>query len=587
MKGVWSLNELYDSFESKKFKTDIEICEGKIREISEYARDNLCDGSGAAIKLETFLRLYNGLMGLLEQLLYYAHLTMSTDVTSLPAIKTMDALEAMDALLAEPKAAVIGFVSKIPDLGAVIQSSEYLSEHSFAINEMKDKAKRLLAPEAEACIAKMEITGSGAWERLREQITATLFIDITIDGKAKREPLSVIRNYAYSPDGKLRKNAYERELAAYETVETPIAACLNAIKGEVITVSGLRGYASPLEMTLENERMDKKTLDALMAAIRKYQPVFNRFLKHKAKLLGKDKLPFFDLFAPLGSLDIKYTFSGAKAFVYKNFSSFSPRLGAFAKRAFDNKWIDVYPRAGKVGGAFCASIHKIEESRILMNFGGSFSDVTTLAHELGHGYHNECLRGQSFINCEYTMPIAETASTFCETLVINAALKNADKEASLAIINTDLTNAAQVITDIYSRYLFELKVFELRAKGPLSADELKGLMANAQKEAYGDALDDNFLHPGAWIPKAHYYHAHTNFYNFPYAYGFLFSKGLYAEYLKKGSAFADDYDALLSVTGRETLRGVGQKAGIDVRDKAFWENALKLVADEIELFVNM
>lgn len=588
MENRWSLNELYESFESDKFKSDFNAYKRVLDELTAYAKDNFKESGNEKQKLEGYIGIYLEVSKYADLLLSYSYLVSAVDVMNETAVKNADILEELTTLSTEPEVAALNFIAKIDDLAEIINSSELLKEHEFVLNEMKEKTKHLLSAPEELCIAKMETTGSGAWEKLRDQVTATLGVNITINGEEKTEPLTVIRNYAHSSDAALRKNAYECELKSYEKIDKSVAACLNAIKGEVLTVSKLRGYASPLDMTLKNARMDRETLDSLLTMIQKYLPAFRRYLKHKAKLLGhKGSLPFYDLFAPVGSADMEYTFDEAKEFVYKNFLKFSPRLGDFAKRAFDSNWIDVYPREGKTGGAFCAGIHPIEESRFMLNFGGTFSDVSTLAHELGHGYHNEALRGQSVLNSSYTMPIAETASTFCETLIINSALEGASKEMSLAILDADLTGAAQVIVDIYSRYLFETKVFESRPDGSLSVNALKDLMIWAQKEAYGDGLDENLLHPYMWAPKGHYYSAHTNFYNFPYAYGFLFSKGLYAKFLNDGPSFAKEYDALLASTGRNSLRDVGLMAGIDVRTESFWESSLKLVESEIDQFIEI
>lgn len=588
MENQWSLNELYESFESEKYKTDFEAYKKILNELSAYAKENFNAPGNEKQKLEGYIKIYLEVSRLADLLLSYSYLVLSVDVMNEAAAKNLDVLEELSTLSTEPEVMALNFIAKIEGLNEVINSSKLLKDHEFVLNEMKEKTEHLLSAPEEICIAKMETTGSGAWEKLRDQVTATLNVDITINGEKKSEPLTVIRNYAHSSDAELRKNAYQCELNAYDKVEKPVAACLNAIKGEVLTVSKLRGYASPLDMTLKNARMDSQTLDSLLSAIKKYLPVFRKYLRHKAKLLGHTgALPFYDLFAPIGKADMKYTYDESKAFVYKNFSTFSSRLGEFAKQAFDNNWIDVFPREGKTGGAFCAGIHPIGESRFMLNFGGTFSDVTTIAHELGHGYHNECLKNETAFNCTYTMPIAETASTFCETLIINSALLGASRDMALTILDADLTDATQVIVDIYSRYLFESKVFESRAEGSLSINELKEAMLWAQKEAYGDGLDENLLHPYAWVPKSHYYYAHSNFYNFPYAYGFLFSKGLYAKYLKEGAAFTADYDALLASTGKDTLRGVGLRAGIDVREESFWESSLKLVENEINRFMEI
>jgi oligoendopeptidase F len=293
------------------------------------------------------------------------------------------------------------------------------------------------------------------------------------------------------------------------------------------------------------------------------------------------------MFAPMGNVDMQFSYEEARDYVVKNFRTFSDKLADFAANAFDKRWIDAEPREGKRGGAFCSNLQVIKESRILANFTGSFSNMTTLAHELGHGYHGSCLTDQSYLNSEYTMPIAETASIFSETIIKNAALKESSAEEAFSILENDIGDAGQVIVDIYSRFLFESEVFRHRAEGSLSVNDLKSIMINAQKEAYGDGLDENNLHPYMWVNKPHYYYPETNFYYFPYAFGLLFAKGLYVEYLKRGQSFVEDYDRLLSITGKNRIADVATTMGIDIRNIDFWRSSLKLIENDIEKFISL
>ncbi|MBZ4668564.1 MAG: family oligoendopeptidase, partial [Defluviitaleaceae bacterium] len=378
------------------------------------------------------------------------------------------------------------------------------------------------------------------------------------------------------------------ELKAYDKIAEASAASLNGIKGEVITESKMRGYHSPLEMTLIHSRMDQETLDAMFSSIMESLPSFRKYLKKKAELLGhKNGIPFYDLFAPMGEVEMKFTYEEAKDFIVKNFSKFSPALGNFAKNAFEKRWIDAEPRDGKRGGAFCSNIHAIKESRILSNFTGTFNDVVTLAHELGHGYHGECLKNETYLNSDYPMPIAETASIFAETIIINAALKEASPEEAFAILESDLMSSTQVIVDIYSRFLFEDELFKRREHGSLSVNELKKMMLESQKEAYGEGLDENYLHPYMWVCKPHYYYADYNYYNFPYAFGLLFSKGLYALYLERGETFVKEFDDLLAATGKSNLVDVAKKMNIDLHSVEFWKNSLKLIEKDIDKFIHL
>ncbi len=302
--------------------------------------------------------------------------------------------------------------------------------------------------------------------------------------KAKNQPITMIRSYAYDEDRDKRKSAYEAEVKALGSIASISASALNAIKGEVVTVADKRGYKAPLDMTLNSSRMDQETLDAMMTAIKEYLPSFRAYLKKKSDLLGhKGSLPFYDLFAPIGEVNMTYTYDEARDFVINNFGAYSSTLGTFAKTAFDEDWIDPFPREGKVAGAFCSNIHSKKQSRIMSNFNGSFNDVSTLAHELGHGYHGDCLKDVVPANSDYPMPLAETASIFCETIVTNAALEKASDQEKLVILENSVMSANQVIVDIYSRFLFESTLFEGRKTASLSVDELNTAMLNAQKRS--------------------------------------------------------------------------------------------------------
>lgn len=588
MELSWSLDELYTSFDSEAFKQDISKCTKLAHEIKQWVMENTADKDRPKSKIEEFIDKMINFSSIISRLSGYAYLTQSVDAKNRKADKIIEELEKIASELAEPETVFQKWISSLENLEEIIASSKLLSEHKFYLMEKVDQSRHMLSDKEEALIAKMESTGSNAWTRLQNLLTSTLLVDVVLDGEKKQIPLQAARNLAYDKDASVRKAAYEAELKSYEKIKDSSAACLNGIKGEVITLAEMRGYGSPLEKTLTDSRMDKETLDAMLTAIKEFLPCFHRYFSKKAELLGHSNgLPFYDLFAPIGKCDMVFTYDEAKDFIIRNFKTFSSKLSDFAANAFEKRWIDAEPKEGKRGGAFCYNLHVIKESRILTNFSGSFSDVTTLAHELGHGYHGHCLNQESILNCGYPMPLAETASNFCETIVKNAALNSASNEEALAILENDISDAGQVIVDIYSRYLFESEVFERRKTGPLSSDELCEIMIDSQKKAYGKGLDHNQLHPYMWVCKPHYYYAKRNFYNFPYAFGLLFAKGLYAEFLKRGSAFVEEYDKLLAATGKNNIADVAGMVGIDVRSTEYWRSSLKLIEQDIEKFLSL
>jgi pepF/M3 family oligoendopeptidase len=316
-------------------------------------------------------------------------------------------------------------------------------------------------------------------------------------------------------------------------------------------------------------------------------PAFRRYFHAKARRLGKDKLAWWDLFAPLGKREQRNSWDETRTFIVANFATFAEDLAELTERAFDRRWIDAEQRTGKRGGAFCMEVPLTRESRILTNFDGSLDQISTVAHELGHAFHNECAfqAGKTMLQMQTPMTLAETASIMCETIVTEAVLaKAADPEEELAILENMLSGQAQVIVDIYSRYLFEQEVFIRRAQSELTADELCDIMRRAQEATYGDGLDSRYLQPYMWTWKPHYYSAELSFYNFPYAFGLLFATGLYAIYEQRGAAFVDDYKELLAATGEAPAAELAARFGIDLRSQQFWADSLAVIERKIDRY---
>lgn len=584
----WSLKELYPSFESQEFKFDMDKLTIKIIEVNDWANEIIKDNNDMLVKLEEYIKRYSKLTELISKIGAFIQLSISVNTKDIEALRYSDIFEKKLTHMVEASTKIERYISNIDNIDCIIEKSELLKAHEYVLKSIIEQSKYLLSDKEESIIANMKNTGSNAWSKLKDNLISSLMVEIKENDEVKEYPLTVVLNMAEDKSEEVRKRAYEAEIASYKKVEEGVAAALNGIKGEVLTVCDFRGYKSPLEKTLLDSRMDEESLNAMLDAMKESLPVFRKYLRRKAEMLGhKNGLPFYDLYAPVSNADMKFTYDEGAKFVVKNFRTFSDNLGDFAQKAIDNNWIDVEPREGKVGGAFCAGLHFIGESRILLNYGGSFGDVVTMAHELGHGFHGECLKNEAILNSEYPMPIAETASTFCETIIKKAAIKEANKSEALAILEAEICDCTQVIVDIYSRFLFEKSVFEARKESALTVSQIKELMLEAQREAYGDGLDLEYLHPYMWAWKPHYYDADYNYYNFPYAFGLLFAKGLYAEYLKKGESFTSEYERLLSITGKNKIADITKEVGIDIHNKEFWRNSLKTIEEDIEKFIEL
>ena len=573
MSTEWSLKEIYPSFESEEFQRDFERF-SNFREVFNglTLEDNLESIKAAIAALEEFSVLSSRLGN-------YINLTLTANTTDETANKYRTLFGNAYAALNSAYTKVYKFIGSVE---TDITADENLKDYEFYFAEAKQQYKHLLSDELEDVIAKFSISGGDGWEQLFEAMTS----GVEGEFKGEKVTLSEIRNMAYDADAAVRKEAYETELKMYDTIKEPIAFALNNIKQQVLTETSLRGFESPLAQTLEASRMSRQTLDALLEAIREYLPQFRAYLKHKASLLGHENgLPFYDLFAPIGESSRRFTIEESKEFLLENFKGFSEDLAQMTKEAYENNYIDFLPRKGKVGGAFCSNLPFIKQSRILTNFSGSLSDVVTIAHELGHAYHGLHIENHRVLNQEYSMPVAETASTFNENIVMNTVINEASDAEKVALLESQLQDTTQIIVDIYSRYLFESAVFENREKSFMFSKDLEQLMLDAQKEAYGDGLDPDAMHPYMWACKPHYYSSGLSFYNFPYAFGGLFSKGLYAIYQEQPEGFVEKYQELLRATTVTSAEDTAKVLGVDVTDSAFWKKALAQVADNIEQFI--
>lgn len=572
----WNLDDLYKDF-NKEFDLDVSLVE---KLIEKYNKLELKEES----ILVEYVNIQEELTVLFRRLAAYCSLRTSTNVTDKEATQKMALLQNLSNKMTLKDVLFSRFLLTIKDINKVLEKYS-LSHYNYVFDRMIKNAKRLLTEKEEVLYSKMKMVSSDSWSRLQKLLTSNLIATY----RGEEVTLSYIRNLAYEEDQSVRKDAYFAELESYKKVEDTLALTISNIKREVNIINELRGYNNPLEKTLETSKMKKESLDAMLSAMKDYLPEFQKYFKAKAEYLNhKNGLPFYDLFAPLGSMDVNYDYENAKKIIVDNFNSFSPKLANFAQKAFDNNWIDVQPYKGKVGGAFCSNLPFMKQSRILLNYTGSLSDVSTLAHELGHGYHGEIISENKILNTSYPMPLAETASILCETIVMNNLMNNLEKDDELlSVLEISLQNDSQVIVDIMSRYLFEEKVITNTTDKTLDAKTLNEYMIESQKQTYGKGLDENFMHPYMWACKGHYYSAGLNYYNFPYAFGLLYAKGLYALYLEDKEQFIEKYDKMLLMTTTSDVEDVALSMGIDVTKKEFWLSSLEIIKKDINKFVEL
>ncbi len=593
----WDLSNVYPSLESEEFKAAVENYKKQVAALEKFFKSNLSK-TNAKTKAKDLAPLVgkaidqiNKIQSLSATIVPFIYSYVTTDSRDKLAMKALSEFEQASLPMTQLMTKFTAWLGTIaPKLDKVIAHNQSVADHAFMLKEAAEQSKYLMSDAEEALAAELSLSGGNAFGKLQGTVTSQLSVDFELDGKTEKLPMPALINLRSHPDEATRRRGYEAENQAWETIKETLAACLNGVKGEAKTLNKKRGRKDAIHSSLDAARMDRKTLDAMLSAMRDSFPMFREYFHTKAKRLGKEKLAWWDIFAPMGKTDKVYSFEEARDFILENFGKFSPDLAAFAKRAFDNRWIDAEQREGKRGGAFCMEVQNLKESRILSNFDGSFDQVSTLAHELGHGFHNECAyQAKKTVLQQLTpMTLAETASTMCETIVTEAVLASTkDPQEELAVLEAQIQGAAQVVVDIYSRYLFEKEVFERREKSELSADDFNDIMERAQKETYGDGLDERYLQKFMWTWKPHYYSPDLSFYNYPYAFGLLFATGLYAIYKKRGDAFVEDYKNLLASTGEETAAKLAKRFGIDITKRKFWDDSLAIIGTRIDRYCEL
>lgn len=593
----WDVSNVFPGLESEAFQSAIAEADQMINRLDLFFQKNLkplstdTDAEQLNRQIGAYIDQLNETLTLQGKINAYLYAFISTDSYNKLALRILSEFEQITLKTSKQDVIFKTWLAQFADrIEPIIELGGTTQAHEFNLKESIHDSQFLMPESEEALAAELNLSGANAWEKLQGTITSQLTVDFEMDGEVKKMPAPALTNLRAHPDEDVRKRGYEAELKAWKTVEEPLAAAMNGIKGTVVTLNKRRGREDALASALDAARIDRDTLNAMLSAMEDSFPMFRKYFRAKAKRFGQEQLPWWNLFAPVGKTDTVFSFGDARDFIVEHFGKFSPDLSNYAKYAFDHHWIDAEPREGKRGGAFCMEIPGTGQSRILCNFDGSFDQVSTIAHELGHGFHNDCKikAGRTRLQKRTPMTLAETASIMCETIVGNAALEMVtNPQEELAILENMIVGDSQVIVDIYSRFLFEKEVFERREKAELSAEDLNDIMLRAQKATYGDGLDEDFLQKYMWTWKPHYYSEGLSFYNFPYTFGLLFGIGLYAIYQQRGAAFIPEYVNLLASTGLDHAADLAARFGINIRDKSFWEDSIKVIEKRVNRYLEL
>jgi len=597
----WDLSNIYPSLESKELDGAVKDLSTRIKKLDQFLEKEKISRNGeipssnerTAMLVSDYLQMTNDILALAGTIGAFLYGYISTDSFNTLAKRKESEFEKITVQIHKQEVLFTGWLGEVvkrgTDLDSLTAANPAVEDHDFFLQETVEQSKYLMSEEEEALASDLSLSGGSAWQKLQGTVTSQISVPFEREGVIEDIPIAELQNIrSYDPDEQTRRRAFEAEIKAWGSMREPLAACMNGVKGTVLTLNQRRGREDALHEVLDQSRIDRETLQAMLGVMGESFPTFRRYFKAKAKRLGKDALAWWDLEAPVGGSERRFSFEDARIFIVDNFGSFSPRMAEFTQKAFDQRWIDAEPRKGKRGGAFCMAVPLVEESRILANYDGSLDQLSTLAHELGHAFHDECQWGLTELQRITPMTLAETASIFNETLISESALAQAQSaEEELSILETSLVGATGVIVDIYSRYLFESEVFEKRADAELSADDFCEIMLRCQAETYADGLDERYRHPYMWAWKPHYYSPSLSFYNFPYAFGQLFGLGLFALYQERGKDFIPDYESLLRNTGVGNAADLAARFDIDLRSPAFWKSSMDVIEGRVDRYIEL
>lgn len=449
------------------------------------------------------------------------------------------------------------------------------------LNRLREEAGRSMSSEQEVLATELGIDGIQAWGQLYNTISSKLEFDMIFpDGSRKRLPMSQRRSLLDDPDRRVRRAAFEGGNLAWQSIEDTAASALNAIAGTRLTLNRHRRINHFLEIALFQAAITRKTLDAMFDALWANIEIPRRILRSRAQLMGLSRLAWYDLGAPLEvPQESPRSWDKAVATVGESFLRAYPALGDFFRKCvIEQNWVDWEPRPGKRPGGFCTTSMLSKESRIFMTYNESLGDVLTLAHESGHAYHGFLMRDVRPHARGYPMTLAETASTFGEQVLMNGLLQDpavGDQQKAL-LLDIEVGHGAIYLLDIPVRYQFEKDFYEERAGGPLSVSRLKELMTETQRHVLGEILETRGEDSYFWASKLHFYITGLTFYNFPYTFGYLLSRGLYSLFAREGETFLPKYEDFLRFAGSDTAENVVKKTiGVDLQKSEFWAESIR------------
>ncbi|CAN5133789.1 M3 family oligoendopeptidase [soil metagenome] len=576
----WDLSSIYPGFDSDEFTTAVDRLETDIAALATL----VAHPSLSPRWITRILARYNPALDLAEIVEGYAACRLLVNSADEPARYWASRTRQVRTELQHSERRLMTLAAA-HDAVTENSWSEILRDHVFAIQQARVTAAHMLSPDEEDLALKLNESGGSAWERLRHQTVDAMTVTMGEDG-VHEVPLVMLQQRRDDPDRAVRADAYRLEIAAWDPVAPTIGAALNSIKGEALVVSQHRGWATPLDQSLHENRIDCNVLNAMLSAAEDSLPDMRRYLRTKARAVGVPQLAWYDLYAPVASDVADWPLETARELIVNEFGRYSKGAQQLVEMAFSRSWIDAESRPNQRGGGVCVAVGG-GRSRILINYNASFDGLRMFAHELGHAYHNwiHDQAGRTAVQRWMTpWVLSETAAIFFETLVRDAVVQASDHANRLAAVESNVQILCRRVVEILNAFRFEQRLFERRKDGALSVDQIKELTTTVQRETYGDSLDHDALHPFMWAVLPHYYTTESSFNNYPYMFGTLFSLGLYARFQTDPAGFSTEFDDFLSLTGMADTATLAGRFGIDLRSPEFWHSGIHFVRQDIDRF---
>lgn len=582
----WNLNNIYPHLQSKEFKEDTTLLEDTIDNICKWMDINFKTQENVENKISYFIKFKNKAEDLLNKLGPYSYLISAADTKNSLAMQTLNKMLTFEPRILSAEREFQSWLLGINSIDNIINGSDAFKDYKYYLKNLIDNGKHMPSKNEVKLLGKMKNTGSTAWENLHRITISNLKVEINLQEKNELLPFQAIQSLGSNNNPEIRKKVFNSKLNSYNKISETAMWAYNSIKGEQITEAELKGYTSVFNMAVNSYNLKEETVTTMFKVIKKYLPSIQKGITHKAKLLGYDNtLPFYDLFAPLGKTEKSYTFDETKSIILDNLKELGDNINSVAKRVFNENWIDSEPRANKRGGGFSVNLHAIKESRILFNFAGTANNILQLSHEIGHVYHYSRLNKEAAINSNCSLAVMETAAIFTENFLQRRLLETCSPKEKLNMLNGILMRYVKLILDIYAYYNFESKVLEIRKDRILSYSELCELLKTSFTEAYGDSVNKETIDKYAWMTLPQLYYSNRPYYMVSYAFGLIFTKGLYALYKKDKSNFPKDFDHFLSISGKCSVETAALQMGIDLSSEEFWISSLKLVEEDIKDFI--